>query len=193
MTKTEDYEQVEVTNAAQLRDWLEANHAQDASIWLVTWKKDAAPQKYVSREEVLDEILCFGWIDGIRRKLDDTRTMQLLSRRKTQHWAKSYKDRVAKLTEEGRMHESGLRSVEEAKKSGLWTFMDDVDALIVPDDLRAALVAHPPAEANFDAMAPSYRRNVLRWVKLAKTPATREKRIAEAAKTSRSGDKIPQM
>ena len=70
MTKTENFEQVEVTSASELRDWLLLNHSQKESIWLVTFKKEV-PEKYVSVQEVLDQLLCFGWIDGIRRKLDD--------------------------------------------------------------------------------------------------------------------------
>jgi uncharacterized protein YdeI (YjbR/CyaY-like superfamily) len=94
---------------------------------------------------VLDEVLCFGWIDGIARKLDDDRTMQLLSPRRVQHWAKSYKDRAARLIQEGRMHPAGLKAIEEAKREGLWDVMNDVDALVIPDDLATALDARPPA------------------------------------------------
>jgi uncharacterized protein YdeI (YjbR/CyaY-like superfamily) len=96
MVKTENFIQVEVSSAAQLREWLMQNHSQSESIWLVTYKKEAQ-EKYVSVQEVLDEILCFGWIDGIRRKLDDEKTMQLISPRQTQHWTKTYKDRFEKL------------------------------------------------------------------------------------------------
>ncbi|MEO0560625.1 MAG: YdeI/OmpD-associated family protein, partial [Chloroflexota bacterium] len=84
-------------------------------------------------------------------------------------------------------------SVEEGKASGLWTFMDDVDALIIPDDLRAALEAHHPGLANFEASAPSYRRNILRWIKLAKTEGTRAKRIKKAVEFAARDEKIPQM
>ncbi|MEO1444561.1 MAG: hypothetical protein AAFV33_29480, partial [Chloroflexota bacterium] len=130
MTATDNFEKVTVTSSAELRAWLEANHEQDNSVWLVTYKKHMN-EKYVSTEQILDEVLCFGWIDGIRRKLDDDRTMQLIAPRKTQHWAKSYKDRVARLEAEGRMHPAGLKVIEESKQNGLWTFMDDVDALIM--------------------------------------------------------------
>jgi len=187
-----DKAKVEVTSSAELRTWLEANHAQEDSIWLVTYKKHMGA-KYVSREEVLDEILCFGWIDGRRMKLDADRTMQLIAPRKTQHWAKSYKDRVAKLEKEGRMHEAGRAVIEASKANGMWTFMDDVDALIVPDDLQTALDANPPAATNFDASAPSYKRNILRWIKLAKTDKTRAKRIAKTADFASRDEKIPQM
>ena len=123
------------------------NQSQAESVWLVTYKKNR-PEYYVSREDVLDELLCFGWIDGIRRKLDDTKTMQLISPRKTQHWAKTYKDRVAKLIELGKMHSSGLKSIELSKENGLWTFMDDVDQLIIPNDLKSALLEHVRAQRN---------------------------------------------
>ncbi|MEM8859353.1 MAG: YdeI/OmpD-associated family protein [Chloroflexota bacterium] len=176
----QDFLRVEVESARQLRQWFEQNHGQKESIWLVTFKK-SVPGKYVSTQEVLDELMAFGWIDGRRMKLDDERTMQLLSPRKTQHWSKTYKDRVAKLTKEGRMHPAGLKVVEEAKANGMWDFMNDVDALIKPDDLVEALENHPPALENYEAFPESAKRDILRWIKLAKKPETRAKRIREAA------------
>jgi len=192
MIATDKFEKVEVASAAELHDWLAEHHGRDGSVWLVTWKK-THPDRFLSTGDVLDELIAFGWIDGIRRKLDDDRTMQLISPRKTQHWAKSYKDRAARLIEEGRMRKPGFKSIEEGKTSGLWSFMDDVDALIVPSDLADALSAWPSAAENFEAAAPSYRRNVLRWIKLAKTPSTRAKRIWQAAEFAERDAKIPQM
>jgi uncharacterized protein YdeI (YjbR/CyaY-like superfamily) len=190
MTKTENFAQVEVTSAHQLRDWLMTNHGQKESVWLVTYKKHTG-DRYVSIQEVLDELLCFGWIDGIRRKLDDNRAMQLIAPRQAQHWAKSYKDRVNKLQKEGGMHPAGLRAIEESKLRGLWNFMDDVDALIIPDDLVAALKTHPGATNYFDAFADSSKRFTLRWIKLAKTSAARAKRIEQAATLAAKNMKIP--
>ena len=163
---------------------------QEESVWLVTHKK-SVPDKYVDRWAVLDELICFGWIDGMRRKLNEDQTMQLISPRKVQHWAKSYKDRAAKLEAEGRMHKSGLRLVEEGKRSGLWNFMDDVDRLEVPDDLRRALQSVPGAEVYFEALNDSSKRNALRWVKLAKTEKTRMKRVLDLARLSAAGKKLP--
>ena len=88
------------------------NHTQSESVWLVTYKK-SNPDKYVSRWDVLDQLICFGWIDGIRRKLDDKKTMQLISQRKVEHWAKTYKERAAKLIDEGKMHAPGLKAIED--------------------------------------------------------------------------------
>ena len=192
MTKIENLIQVEIDSAARLRSWLASHHAQDQSVWLVTWKKHVAG-KYVSRDEVLDELVCFGWIDGVRRKLDDDRTMQLVGPRRTQYWAKSYKDRAARLIEEGRMAGPGFAAIEASKRTGSWSFMDDVDALIVPADLAAALEAHQPAADRFDSLPRSYRRNVLRWIKLAKTGPTRSKRIERLANLTAEGQRIPQM
>jgi uncharacterized protein YdeI (YjbR/CyaY-like superfamily) len=73
--------EVEVASPAELRSWLELNHGQGESVWLITFKKHVT-EKYVSTFEVLDELLCFGWIDGVRKKRDDDRTMQLISPRK---------------------------------------------------------------------------------------------------------------
>mgnify|MGYP001791665063 CR=1 FL=1 len=192
MIGNDDYEKVEIASVDALWDWLEANHSAADTVWLVTFKK-AVPDKFVSTGEVLDALVAYGWIDGIRRKLDDERTMQLISRRKTEHWAKTYKDRAAALIADGRMQPAGLKSIESGKASGLWTFMDDVDALIVPDDLRQTLDETAGAASFFDNAAPSYRRNVLRWIKLAKTEPTRRKRLDQTAAFSARGEKIPQM
>src|SRR5574343_116593 len=129
MIKTENFEQVEITHKDQLREWLLKHHGQEESVWLVTFKKEV-PDTYVSVAQVLDELLCFGWIDGIRRKLDEEKTMQLISPRRVQHWTKTYKDRYAKLEKLGLVHDSGKQSVAISKETGLWNFMDDVDALI---------------------------------------------------------------
>ena len=190
MIKTESFEQVEIISKTQLREWLLNNHSKNESVWLVTYKKETL-EKYVSVQEVLDELLCFGWIDGIRRKLDEKRTMQLIAPRKVEHWAQTYKDRFAKLELLGLVHRSGFDSVVASKKSGLWNFMDDVDALIKPDDLIKCLNEHPPAMHYFEAFSKSNKRFILRWIKLAKTQTTRQKRILETTILASKNLKIP--
>ena len=81
MVKTENFDQLEVSSVQHLRQWLERNWSQEESIWLVTYKKHVK-EKYVSVSEILDELLCFGWIDSLPRKLDDDRTMLYLAPRK---------------------------------------------------------------------------------------------------------------
>lgn len=189
MVHAEKFEKVEIISKEELRNWLEAHHSQDESVWLVTYKK-TTPGKYVSRWDVLDELICFGWIDGVRRKLDTERTMQMISPRKVQHWAQTYKERAAKLISANRMHESGLKSIEISKSNGMWSFMDDVDKLIVPEDLAKALFQLPEAEVFFNSLNDSSKRFVLRWVKLAKTEKTRVKRIKELVRLSAKGEKL---
>lgn len=190
--ETDNFEKVEVTSVAQLRDWLESHHTQTESIWLVTYKKHV-PDKYVSVGEILDEVICFGWIDGIRRKLDDDRTMQLMGPRRVQHWSKTYKERAARLEQEQRMRPAGLKAIAESKQKGLWDYLDDVDALEIPEDLSTAFKLHPGAIDKFESYAPSYKRNVLRWIKLAKTSATRNKRITKVVQSTLQNERIPQM
>lgn len=185
----EDIKRVEVTSAQGVWDWLAAHHS-GPSVWLVTWKA-AHRDRYVSRDEVLDALIAYGWIDGRRMKLDDDRTMQLIAPRAEQVWARTYKARAERLIAEGRMRAPGLAALEAAKASGLWGASDAVDDLLVPDDLRAALDA-AQASAWFDGAAPSYRRNVLRFMTQAKRPQTRAKRVALISDHAARGEKVPQ-
>lgn len=186
---TERFAQVEVANIAGLRDWLAANHGRTEGVWLVTGKKSSG-DRFIDRWDVLDELLCFGWIDGIRRKLDDQRTMQLITPRRQQAWAKSYRDRVGRLEAEGRMADPGRLAVARAKALGLWEATAAIDALIVPAELRAALDADGAAAAWFDQAAPSYRRNVLRWLALAKGEDTRARRVSAIVAASTKAERI---
>ncbi len=190
VVKTENFIKVEVSSIVELRNWLHKNHTKKESIWLVTYKKDV-PAKYISIAEVLDELLCFGWIDGVRRKLDETRTMQLISPRKVQHWTKTYKDRFYKLERQGSMTDAGRNAVELSKKNGLWDFMDDVDKLIKPKDFIEYLKSHPQAIEHFDGFGKASKRFMLRYIKIAKTPATRAKRIAQITALAQQNMKLP--
>ena len=190
MVKTENFDQVIITSQEELRNWLLSNHHQKESIWLVTFKKTVL-DKYVSVQEVLDELLCFGWIDGIRRKLDEEKTMQLISPRKVEHWTKTYKDRYKKLESKGLIENAGKEAVLKSKASGLWDFMDDVDALIKPSDFITELNKYENATNNFNAFGASSQRFILRWIKLAKTPETRIKRLKQASELADKNLKIP--
>lgn len=190
MVRTENFEKLEITSSEQLRDWLVVNYKQPKSIWLVTYKKSEG-EKYVSRWDVLDELICFGWIDGIRRKVDEKKTMQLISPRKVEHWARSYKERAAKLIDEGRMAQAGFHSIEASKKNGLWDFMEEVDNLIIPDDLLQALEKKKGALSFFNALNDSSKRFALRWLKLSKTDRTRKNRVHKLVLLSEKKEKLP--
>lgn len=185
------FKRVEVTSKQALWDWLSANHDREDGIWLVTWKATHR-DKYLSRDAVFDALLAHGWIDGRRMAVDDDRTSQFVSPRRQQGWTESYRIRAERLIAEGRMHPAGQRSIDAAQASGRWVDLPEVDALTIPDDLRDALSAAGGA-AWFDASAPSYRRNVLRWIAKAKRPATRADRVNKVANAAASGSKVPQM
>lgn len=190
MTIKADFERVEVTGPEALWAWLEAHHGQGESVWLITWKA-AHRAKYVSREDVLDALIAYGWIDGRRMKVDDDRTMQLISPRKEQAWAQSYKTRADRLETEGRMQAPGRAAIAASKRSGKWMASAQIDALVEPEDLLTALEARGAREF-WDKSAPSYRRNILRFIAGAKRPETRAKRIATTTEYAARGEKLPQ-
>ena len=177
-----DHERVEVTSRAEWRRWLTRNHRQSESIWLITYKKHC-PSLHVSYDEIVEEALCFGWIDSQPRKLDEDRTMLRLSPRKPKSmWSRLNKTRVRKLVSEQRMTPAGLAKIEAAKQDGSWVVLDEVEDLVVPDDLAKALAKNQRAKRHFDAFPPSAVKGILWWIKSAKREATRERRIKETVR-----------
>ena len=186
-----NYECVEIAGRAELRQWLEANAGQADSVWLVTWKKGDA--RYVPYTEIVDEALCFGWVDSLPRKLDGARTMLLLSpRRAGSAWSKVNKEKAERLIREGLMRPRGLTKIEEAKLSGDWDKLESVDALEAPEDLLASLRVQPDAERNWDAFPKSVRRGILEWIAQAKKPATRGARVETTAKLAARNERANQ-
>lgn len=171
------------------RAWLAANHTRPTGIWVVLGRRplDPAILDYVS---AVEEGLCFGWIDSRVVKLDADRTLQWFSpRRPRGTWARSNKERVERLTAAGLMTPAGQAAIEEAKRNGSWTVLDDVERLVVPDDLAAAFEAAPPARANWDAFSRSAKMALLVWIVQAQRPETREARVAEIAKRAAVNEK----
>ncbi len=174
----EHYQRVEVTSRQVLRDWLSKHHGQKESIWLVTFK--AGDERYLPYADMVREALCFGWIDSLPRKLDEQRTMRLLSPRKPKSaWSKANKLYVDELIAAGMMMPSGLKIIEAAKASGSWSKLDAVEKLDVPADLKKALKISRIAAENFAAFPQSVRKAILDWISQAKKPETRAARIAE--------------
>lgn len=166
---------------AEWRAWLEAHHRRTEGLWLITYKK-ATGRPRPEYEEIVEEALCFGWIDSKPNKLDDERTMLWLAPRKPKSgWSEPNKIRVARLIASGAMTGAGLAVVETAKRDGSWQALDAVEALEIPADLHAALQAHPPAAAHFDAFPRSVKRGILEWIGNAKRAETRAGRIEQTA------------
>ena len=190
MAKLDDLERVEVRSSAGLRAWLKAHHGQDDSIWLVRFKK-ASPH-YLPYEEMVRQALCFGWIDSVPRKLDDARTMTLLTpRRQGSAWSGINKRHVETLEREGLLAAPGIAAIKRAKADGSWTFLDDVERLEKPADLLAAFGGTPGALKAYDAFPPSAKRGNLEWIKQAKTPQTRARRIAATVDGAAMGKRVP--
>ncbi len=175
-------ERVQIESRQEWRQWLARNHDNTGGIWLVTFKKHCS-DKYVSYDEIVEEAICFGWIDSLPRKLDEDRTMLWLAPRKTgSGWSRLNKERVEKMTAAGLMTQAGLEKIEAAKQDGSWSALDAIEALEIPPDLDAALTSYSAAMQNFEAFPRSAKRGILEWIANAKRPATRAKRIEETAR-----------
>ena len=170
---------IEVETRAQWRAWLAANHDTCPGAWLVTFKKDSGRGR-VGYDEAVEEALCYGWIDSVSGKVDKLRAKLWFCPRKPKSgWSKLNKNRVERLIADGLMTAAGLAVIDAAKQSGAWSLLDEVEAMVMPADLAAALAANPTAQANFDAFPKSARKGILDQVRAAKRPETRAKRIAD--------------
>ncbi len=183
MTAGSEAPQVEVRSRADLRDWLKENHDTSGTVWLVTWKKGT--DHYVPFGDVVEELLCWGWIDSVGRRVDDLRTSTRISPRNPKSaWSGINKRLVAKARTSGAMTPTGEAAISRAEENGMWTFLDDVEAMVVPDDLARAL---GDDRETWEGWTPSVRRAWLEKVKLAKTAPTRGKRIAMCVAAARAG------
>jgi uncharacterized protein YdeI (YjbR/CyaY-like superfamily) len=133
----------------------------------------------VPYEALVEEALCFGWIDSTVNVLDDDRALQLMTPRKPRSgWTRLNRTRVAALEQQGRMTDAGRRAVATAKANGWWTIYDPIEDLVEPDDLAEALDASPAARTAWDAFPPSARKQLLWTVVSAARPETRARRIS---------------
>ena len=170
-------ERVEIDEVEALHRWLDDHGAQEAGVWVVTWKKGADPARHVPAAEVGKAALAHGWIDSLPRKLDEARSMLYIAPRKPgSNWSRANKERIAQLRAEGRMRPGGEAAVARAMKDGSWTALDEVEDLVVPDDLARAL--DTASRRTWEAFPRSVRRGALEQLLNARTDATRRKRIA---------------
>ncbi len=160
-------------------EWLRLNHASKPAVWVVFYSR-ASGKPSISWSEAVDEALCFGWIDSKKVKVDHESSLQYFCKRKAKGtWSKINKGKVDRLTKAGLMSEAGLAAVETARRNGSWTILDDVEALIIPEDLKARFQMNPGMEFFFDSLSRSDRKAMLHRIALSKLPVTREKRITE--------------
>jgi uncharacterized protein YdeI (YjbR/CyaY-like superfamily) len=146
----------------------------------VRFAKKASGLSTVSYSDAVEEALCFGWIDGLMRPVDDAFYMQMFTPRKPKSaWARSNKTRVARLIAEGLMTPAGIAAVEAAKACGSWDALNAVESLAVPPELRKALDADGRARKHWPAYTEGQRKQFLYRLNAAKRAETREKRIRE--------------
>ncbi len=176
-----------------LRAWLARHHAAHRAIWLVYDKAAPGRTRSLDYDAIVEEGLCFGWIDSLPGKVDALRTKVYFAPRKPRSgWSALNKRRIIALTKAGLIEPPGQAKIDAAKRDGSWTTLDAAEALEVPADLTRALRAAPPALSNFSAFPPGARKQVLLWVLGAKRPETRAARVAESARLAalniRAGD-----
>lgn len=172
---------------AAWRAWLEAHHDATRGVWVASWRK-ASSRVPVPYEDLVEEAICFGWIDSTVNILDDDRGLQLMTPRKPKSgWTRLNRRRVAAMEAQGRMTAAGRRVVEAAKANGSWTVYDAVEDLAEPDDLAAALAASPRARTAWNGFPPSARKQMLWWVISAGKPETRASRIARIVSQAELG------
>lgn len=185
----DDAERFEPGSLEEWSAWLAEHHATSTGVWLVTAKKSSG-LNVLEYEDCVTEALRFGWVDSKVHTLDDARTMTWYCPRKpNSFWARTNKERIARLEQEGRLELAGRAAVETAKANGSWTLLDSVEDLIVPEDLHAALDDVEGARAVWDSFTPSVRKGMLAWVVMAKRPETRAKRVAAIAEHAGRGER----
>jgi uncharacterized protein YdeI (YjbR/CyaY-like superfamily) len=171
-------EEFEFKSRADLRSWLRQNSLRETGIWAIYFKKHH--KDHLPYDAIVEECLCFGWVDSLPRKADEDRAMLYISPRKTgSNWSNANKTRIEDLIKRKLMTKAGIEKVEEAKRDGCWDALVEVQAGVLPDDLIKVLKANRVAKINFEAFPSSSKRIILEWIASAKTPVTREKRIIE--------------
>lgn len=189
------YTAIHFRSAAELRKWLEKNHATSAAVFAIMYRKES-DVKSVYWDELVNEVICFGWIDGKRTKRDQESFYQYISPRNPKsHWSQINKAKVERLLSENKIAPAGLAMIELAKKTGTWNALDKIDALELPVELVTALKKNKKASDYFYAFPPSAKKLILWWIMNAKRAETRQKRIDEtvrlAEKNIRANPSLP--
>ncbi|MEM6727960.1 MAG: hypothetical protein AAF618_05630, partial [Pseudomonadota bacterium] len=134
------FAEVEVRSRDDLRAWLAENHGQGESVWLVFWKKHTP--HYTPIGDLISELLCWGWVDAVTRGVDEDRSsVRVAPRREASAWSAVNKAKVEEARAAGLMQPPGEAAIDRAKANGMWSFLDDVERLEVPEDLAEALGA----------------------------------------------------
>jgi uncharacterized protein YdeI (YjbR/CyaY-like superfamily) len=179
--------------ADEFRAWLEANHDSATELEVLFYKK-ASGKPSMTWSESVDQALCFGWIDGVRRGRDDeSYTIRFTPRKPGSNWSRINVEKVAKLTEAGLMHPAGIAAFERRTddRTGVYSFENEAAEL--PAEYEARLRANRAAADYFDSRPPWYRRTAIHLVMSAKREETRERRLEQLIEDSAAGRDIKQL
>ena len=188
----DNMELVYAQNREEWRAWLQEHYQSKKEIGLVYYKK-GTKMPSIEYEESVEEALCFGWVDGIRKGMDDTRYFLRFTPRKPKSmWSLVNKERVEALIEAGLMTEEGMRTVREAKESGQWDMAYTLKGENeIPEDFKAALELNPVAYDFFKKLSNSNKFIYINRVNKLKTAAKREERIRLHIEALLKGIKTP--
>ena len=176
-------------------EWLSRHHSMSVGIWIQFYKKHLQTP-CISYEDALDEALCYGWIDSLVKRIDETRYLRKFTPRKMEaNWSLKNKRRVLELFAQGGLQESGLNVIPGYRARGKipWSSdqlenMESKD-LSLPDFMRNSFSEHEPALTNFLNLAPGYRNQYVGWVTAAKRTKTQQKRLAEVIERLKANKK----
>ena len=186
---------VHFKSAADFRRWLEKNHA-TATELLVGFYKQASGKGGLTYPEAVDELLCFGWIDGVKRRVDDERyTHRVTPRKPGSTWSNVNVAHVARLTQAGKMQAAGLKvfAARHGTKTGIYSYERPATKprpQRFPSQLENTFRANAPAWTHWQVQPPGYQRLAIHWVTSAKRDETRERRLAQLIAITAKGDRL---
>ncbi|MCG2461125.1 YdeI/OmpD-associated family protein [Flavobacteriaceae bacterium F89] len=161
------------------RNWLHGNHNTSTGIYLIFYSV-AHEAESMRWEEAVQVAICYGWIDSTVWSLGNGKRRQYFCPRKPKSgWSRINKNYVKELSKKGHLHASGIEKIEQAKKNGSWSLLDDVEKGKIPEDLKQAFGARPFAYQNYVNFSQGYQKSYLYWLNQAKREATRKRRIQE--------------
>lgn len=179
MSKADPTKIMTFASSKDLGRWLEVNHATESELWVKIFKKKTGIPT-VTWNDVVIEALCWGWIDGIKKSIDDQAYLQRITPRKARsNWSKRNREHVERLIKEGRITEAGLRHVRTAKADGRWENAYTASEMKVPADFLAALDSKPKAKQFFETLTKSSHYVIAYGLTSAKKPETRQRRFAK--------------
>lgn len=170
--------------------WLQRNHESRSEVWVVFYKRHT-DEPTLSYGDAVEEALCFGWVDGVKRSIDAQRyTHRFSPRAPASKWSALNRERAKRMEQAGRMTEAGRKAIQRAKRNGTWASTAPAIDLSMPPELAARLELDKKAAAFFDSLARSYQQQFIGWINAAKRAETKARRVNESVALLRRGEKL---